>query len=93
MGIQDLKERLTWFKKGSMTYQKPGSSAQVKTIEGTAAIDDAIEFLEDMDQNHNYFPYKFGTPDLVKSARFHADWCSSSGGVSHDSPLTGTSEE
>lgn len=37
MGIKDLRERLTWFKKGSMTYQKPGSSAQVKTLEGTAA--------------------------------------------------------
>ena len=90
MGIKDLKERLTWFKKGSMTYKKPGSSAQVKTLEGTAAVEDAIEYLENLGE---YNPYQFNSPDLVKSARFHADWCSSSGGVSHDSPLTGTSEE
>jgi len=48
IAVNDLQEMLTWFEGGSNTYYRPGSSCGMMTNEGPAAIEDAIQYLQNV---------------------------------------------
>lgn len=89
MAIADLNEWLTWFTNEN-SYKKPGTTIKVTTVEGKKPVMQAIEYLK---KKEPMWELQIGHALLITQGRSHADWCSSTEGISHESPLTGNTQQ